>query len=127
MIGTRGMECGSRSDMKLRPLVVALSLILLLLAAETTAQQLTVTTLAGSTSGGGYADGTGFSARFSWPVGLAIDSAGNLYVGDLRNHVIRKVTRDGVVTTLAGLGTHSGAADGQGSAAPLDRTIRRRC
>ena len=73
-----------------------------------------ITTLAGQSSGGS-ADGTGNSAQFSSIAGITIDSAGNIYVTD--NHTIRKVTADGVVTTLAGLAGSTGTADGLGSAA----------
>jgi sugar lactone lactonase YvrE len=76
-----------------------------------------VTTLAGLAGSQGSADGTGSAARFNWPFGAAVDSAGNVYVGDTYNHTIRKVTPGGVVTTLAGLAGSWGSADGTGSAA----------
>ena len=76
-----------------------------------------VTTLAGAAAIHGTNDGTNFSARFDNPQGVAVDSAGNLYVADAYNNEVRKVTPVGtnwVVTTLAGLaGTNtSGSADG---------------
>jgi len=77
-----------------------------------------VTTLAGQAGTSGSADGTGTAATFKFPSGLALDSAGNLYVADTGNHTVRKVVvATGVVTTLAGLGGTSGSADGTGTAA----------
>ncbi|CAN5497592.1 hypothetical protein BH11PSE11_BH11PSE11_13340 [soil metagenome] len=61
-----------------------------------------VSTLAGSAGAFGYADGTGIGAQFNSPTGIAIDTAGTLYVADRGNQLIRKVTQAGVVTTLAG-------------------------
>jgi len=72
-----------------------------------------VTTLAGSKEG--FADGEGENARFEFPHGIAIDRAGNLYVADTRNHRIRKVTKEGEVTTL--VGGERGFANGNGSSA----------
>ncbi len=103
---------------ELRPMFFAL--LLTIIAIPTQAQQLSVSTLAGSVSGGGFTDGQGFAARFSFPVGIAIDSAGTLYVADWKNHAIRKVDRERRATTIAGLGGHPGAADGTGTAARFD-------
>jgi MYXO-CTERM domain-containing protein len=76
-----------------------------------------VTTLAGTAGTSGSTDGTGSAARFFNPCGLAVDSAGNLYVADSGNQVIRKITGAGVVTTLAGTAGTSGSTDGKGTAA----------
>ena len=76
-----------------------------------------VTTLAGLAGTGGSADGTGSAARFNFPIGVATDGSGNVYVGDLFNSTIRKITPAGAVTTLAGLAGSRGSADGTGSAA----------
>jgi NHL repeat len=79
-----------------------------------------VTTLAGTAGAHGSADGTGSSARFNSPVGLSIDGAGNLYVGDLNNETIRKVTPAGAVSTLAGSPGVSGSSDGAGANASFN-------
>ncbi len=77
----------------------------------------TFTTLAGEAGAAGSSDGIGKAARFNGPNGVAVDTAGNVYVADLGNDTIRKVTPTGTVTTLAGLAGTPGAADGQGTSA----------
>src|SRR5438477_10550791 len=99
----------------------ALALLALAVAATRTGAQstytpYTFTTLAG---GGGIpsADGTGDAERLWAPSGVAVDTNGNVYVGDQFNNTIRKVTPAGEVTTLAGLAGVAGSAGGRGGAA----------
>jgi hypothetical protein len=61
-----------------------------------------VSTLAGFAGLTGDLDGTGSSARFSSPTGVAVDSSGNVYVSDTGNSAIRKISPAGVVTSLVG-------------------------
>ncbi len=67
----------------------------------------------------GYVNATGVAARFNNPEGIAIDSEGILFVTDQTNHVIRKITSAGVVTTLAGAypTVISGSIDATGTSA----------
>ena len=62
-----------------------------------------VTTLAGTAGTGGSADGVGAAARFDSPLGIAADSAGNVYVADHLGHAIRKITPSGAVSTVVGV------------------------
>ncbi|UTJ06117.1 Ig-like domain-containing protein [Arcobacter roscoffensis] len=62
-----------------------------------------ISVFAGSISG--FNDATGELAKFNYPHGLAIDKNDNIYVADRSNHRIRKITQEGVVTTLIGDGT----------------------
>jgi hypothetical protein len=65
---------------------------------------------AGVPNRSGYRNGPAAASLFSSPKGLAVDQAGNLYVADSANNAVRKISRDGVVTTVAG--GHRGMADG---------------
>jgi sugar lactone lactonase YvrE len=80
----------------------------------------TVSTLAGTPGIAGSQNGTGAAASFDGPTGLTMDAAGNLYVTDTHNNLIRKITTTGVVTTVAGTVGVSGSADGVGVAATFN-------
>ena len=74
-----------------------------------------VTTLAGSGSSG-LANGIGVAASFNFPIGIATDFFGNVYVADNQNNLIRKINQNGEVSTLAG-SSFTGKNDGIGFAA----------
>src|SRR5204863_6512506 len=59
-----------------------------------------------------FADGTGTNASFYWPTDIIMDATGNMYISDMSNHRIRKMTPGGVVTTIAG--STQAFADGTG-------------
>lgn len=75
------------------------------------------TTLAGAAGKSGSADGAGAAARFNLPEGVAVDSSGNVFVADRVNNTIRKITAEGIVTTLAGVVGSIGFGDGPGKEA----------
>jgi|CZKI01.1.fsa_nt_gi sugar lactone lactonase YvrE len=103
----------------IRPLAVA-ACAFAISVSTVRAQMLTITTLAGANGSFGSGDGTGSSAQFFYPVGVAIDASGNLYIGDEVNCTIRMVTPAGVVTTYAGAARLSGGIDGSGSVVRFD-------
>lgn len=69
---------------------------------------------------GAFADGPLADAKFAFPLGLALDAAGNVYVADAHNQRIRKITLDGIVSTVAG-NWKSTWIDGQGEQASFCR------
>jgi len=73
----------------------------------------TITTVAGNGNPGFSGDGgPATSARLADPSGVAVDPAGNLYIADSSNHRVRKVSSDGLITTVAGNGTQGFSGDG---------------
>ena len=82
-----------------------------------------VTTIAGLGGSTGNTNGTGTSARFNRPWGICSDGR-NIYVADVKNHLIRKIViSSGVVTTLAGSAGNSGTTDATGTSAKFYEPI----
>ncbi|WP_406429997.1 NHL repeat-containing protein [Streptomyces sp. NBC_00631] len=72
-----------------------------------------ITTVAGNGQNGFVSDGgPAVATKLYHPWGVAVDGDGNLYIGDRYNHRVRKVTPNGVITTVAGNGTAGYVADG---------------
>ena len=78
------------------------------------AQSLNFSSSAGY-AGQGSADGASTNAQFYLPAGTALDAAGNVYVADTANDMVRKITPDGTVSSFAGSSHQRGSADGQGT------------
>ncbi|MGA2050238.1 MAG: Ig-like domain repeat protein [Terracidiphilus sp.] len=77
-----------------------------------------ISTVAGNGTLGYTGDGSAATvAELNQPLGVAVDPAGNLYIADTSNQVIRKV-EGGVITTVAGDGKQSGLGDGKGTYSP---------
>jgi sugar lactone lactonase YvrE len=81
-----------------------------------------ITTVAGNGNPGFFGDdAAATSASLNLPIGTAVDAAGNLYIADTSNHRIRRVSADGMVTTVAGNGIGGFSGDGSaGSRATLN-------
>lgn len=77
-----------------------------------------VSTVAG-TGNAGFVNGNSSIALFAQPADVAFDSKGNIYVSELTNHTIRKITPDGIVSTVAGTGS-AGYVNGSGNVAKLN-------
>jgi sugar lactone lactonase YvrE len=72
-----------------------------------------ITTIAGSGEMGFGGDGgPAVEAEFAYPVAIAIDGQGNLYIADFNNHRIRKISTDGIITSVAGTGESEYNGDG---------------
>jgi sugar lactone lactonase YvrE len=73
----------------------------------------TMTTVAGNGRAGFSGDGgPAIEASLNTPYGVEVDQQGNLYVADSKNHRIRKVSRDGMITTVVGTGIAGFSGDG---------------
>ena len=72
-----------------------------------------ITTVAGAGERGFSGDnGPAVDAWLNGPSGVAVDSAGNLYIGDLENFRVRRVDVSGIITTVAGTGVQGYSGDG---------------
>ncbi|WP_159020359.1 hypothetical protein [Algibacter sp. L3A6] len=119
--GVNGFADGTGTDAKLfRPTDIIMGVDGFLYVADSSNNRIrkvslagVVTTFAGGSSG--FVDGMGTAAKFNKPSGLTTDADGNIYVADLENQSVRKITTAGLVSTLAG-GTE-GYNDGAGSSA----------
>ena len=78
-----------------------------------------IRTLAGSGKQGN-ADGVGAAAAFNQPIAVVVDKAGNIYVADRDNHVVRSVDPSGKVVVVAGTGA-AGLADGAAASAQFNQ------
>ena len=83
-----------------------------------TPDRVQVSTLAGTRQTSGTLDGIASSARFNSMKGATIDGSGNMYVADQMNHRIRKITQEGMVSTIAG--SSQGYLDGNGTDAQFN-------
>jgi hypothetical protein len=81
-----------------------------------------ITTVAGTGTAGYSGDhGAATAAELNDPIGVAVDASGDLFIADSGNDVIREVTPNGIITTIAGTGTAGYTGDnGQATAAELD-------
>jgi hypothetical protein len=86
-------------------------------SAQTPSSPYAFWTVAGRAVTSGAVDGPGLTARFNRPWGIAVDGQGNLYVTEAVNHLVRKITPEGVVSTVAGRVGEVGSEDGSGTAA----------
>src|SRR5437764_11797341 len=93
--------------------LVALSRSPVGLAAGETLAPGTIITVAGTGQAGFSGDnGPATKARLDFPIGIAIDAAGNVFIGDGANSRVRKVSPDGIITTVAGNGVSGFSGDG---------------
>jgi hypothetical protein len=98
-------------------MILAAGAVMLFAPLAARAQNITLTqgisTVAGVGGTYGYSgdDGAATSAKLYYPFGVAVDSAGNLYIADSENGVIRKVNAGGIISTVAGNGTGGYSGD----------------
>jgi DNA-binding beta-propeller fold protein YncE len=82
-----------------------------------------IITVAGAPRQSGSEDGPASNARFDSPLGLATSTNGTIYVADCGNHLIRAISPDGIVTTIAGSAKTWGSNDGPSSTARFNGPV----
>ncbi len=76
-----------------------------------------ISTYAGNGAGGYSGDGAAATAaELNNPLGIAVDGSGNIYVAEQANHTIRMINTSGIISTIAGVGTHHGYTGDGGTA-----------
>ena len=84
-----------------------------LITSSFSAKAQNISTVAGNGTGGFAGDGAvATAAQLNSPGGIAVDRSGNLYIADVNNHRVRKVTAAGIISTIAGTGTAGLSGDG---------------
>jgi hypothetical protein len=107
---------------RLKCTVVITTCVLFLFAFTLEAQ--IITTIAGNGTSGYSGDGGAANiACLNFPTGVALDAAGNIYIADWGNHIIRKVNTDGVITTVAGNGYKDSFGNGVYSGAATSASL----
>ena len=82
-----------------------------------------VSTIAGVSGESGFANGSGSSALFNSPLGIAVGTNGTIYVADSGNHLIRAISAGGSVTTLCGSSENWGSENGSGTNAHFNGPV----
>jgi len=107
-----GHRNGFKSSMRKLSRVLSLIFVVSVCLQAQTPPSYTITTMAGNGVAGFLGDaGAATDANVNFPMGIATDTAGNVFIADQLNHRIRKVTIDGVISTVAGNGTSGFSGD----------------
>jgi hypothetical protein len=101
-------------------LTLVVNALAVLLSVAAPAQEYTFERYAGRDGGLGWYDGSGSAARFSYIGAIAVDTSGNVLLSDSPNHLIRRVTPAGEVSTVSGQLFVTGRVDGSAATASFD-------
>ena len=120
------MPPSRRTELTMRRKLVSILGALILSGVHASGQGIITTVAGNGTAGFGGDGGPATSASLNFPTSVAVDQSGNLYIADMWNHRIRKVSPDGIITTVAGNGTRGFSGDGDlatKAAAELDAFV----